>query len=83
MCLDWILASTEYIEFVYMMLEFKVFRILQSQFLMTVRVRKTGTGKITSTMRVRPTSTAVRAVMTMIRLEAKGRDRLKCAVMMI
>jgi hypothetical protein len=23
MCLDWILASTEYIEFVYMMLEFK------------------------------------------------------------
>ena len=24
MCLDWILASTEYIEFVYMMLEFKV-----------------------------------------------------------
>jgi hypothetical protein len=24
MCLDWILASTEYIEFVQMMLEFKV-----------------------------------------------------------
>jgi hypothetical protein len=23
MCLDWILASTEYIEFVYMMLDFK------------------------------------------------------------
>ena len=28
MCLDWILASTEYIEFVYMMLEFKVISFL-------------------------------------------------------
>jgi hypothetical protein len=72
MCLDWILASTEYIEFVYMMLEFKVFPSFNilSVFLTTFRARKTGTGKITNTTRVRPTSTAVRAVTTMIRLEA-------------
>ena len=79
MCLDWILASTEYIEFVYMMLEFKVFPLIHSSrihhgFLTTVRVRKTGTGEITNTMRVRPTIMAVRAVTTMIRLEAMARE---------
>jgi hypothetical protein len=76
MCLDWILASTEYIEFVYMMLEFKVFPHTSCflDFLTTFRARKTGTGKITNTTRVRPTSTAVRAVTTMIRLEARTRE---------
>ena len=76
MCLDWILASTEYIEFVYMMLEFKVFphSTCFLDFLTTFRVRKTGTGEITNTMRVRPTIMAVRAVTTMIRLEAMARE---------
>jgi hypothetical protein len=68
MCLDWILASTEYIEFVYMMLEFKV-SLCQYDL---VRARKTGTVKTMSIMLVKLTSTVERMKMkrvVVIRLE--------------
>ena len=63
------MASTEYIEFVYMMLEFKV-----RQFEMSwgcVRVRKTGTAKITNMRRVKLISMGVRMLKRVraIRLE--------------
>ena len=59
MCLDWILASTEYIEFVYMMLEFKVSGQLLFEYL---RARKIGTARTTSMRRVRLTSMAARTL---------------------
>jgi len=83
MCLDWILASTEYIEFVYMMLEFKV-SILEKWYV-CVRGLKTGTEKTTSTKLARPTSMAVRTRRT-TRLEEGLVEllvKLNCAVMMI
>jgi len=60
MCLDWILASTEYIEFVYMMLDFKVTSDMSSFF----RVRKTGTVRITNTMLGLPMNMAVKKTTT-------------------
>ena len=83
MCLDWILASTEYIEFVYMMLEFKV-GIYRS---FAVRERKTGTEKITNTMLGKPTSMAAKTRRTTRLEEGHARVellvKLNCAVMMI
>jgi hypothetical protein len=55
MCLDWILASTEYIEFVYMMLEFKVYFTVS-----IFRGLKTGMERTTNTMLVKPTNMAER-----------------------
>ena len=60
MCLDWILASTEYIEFVYMMLDFKVTSDMSSFF----RVRKTGTVRITNTMLGLPMNMVVKKTTT-------------------
>jgi len=43
MCLDWILASAEYIEFVLMMLQFRVIIILKFCLIGENRKRKSGT----------------------------------------
>jgi hypothetical protein len=46
MCLDWLLASTEYTEFVYMMLEFKVTLVV---ILIECRMQRSGMREVTMT----------------------------------